>query len=638
MFRIRLLLLFLFFAKLIFAQEIYINAQGGTIYKFNPSNCNLRVLCTINYSETFTDIGFHPDGNIYQITTNGELHLIDTLNATSTVVHTFPQGVMYTSLVFDANGNALVADRDIGYLYQYNLINNTETLLGTLPEGAAGDLTYNSGKLIYVSDNYHFWEINLSDFSRSTLLYTEDRTFRVFSVFSLSNYCGNKTETFYDKGSSIYKLDIENGTSQYVCDLNFRVYGGASQFEFLAQNPVKLILKQKENLTCTNLGRIELSANGGEPPYLFSIDGTNFQPDSTFVNINANSYLLYVRDAKGCEDTISTQILNESSVQVQVQKFNTTCGETNGIIRIQATSPLPLQYSISSGLSFSDTTLYRQLSAGNYTVVVTNGIDCTITQSVTIHSSISAPAILSIVQQDSSCTLPNILINATGGNGQLTYCVGVSTCNNSGTFTNTQAGEYIFTVSDSLGCLTDSVFTVLNYSPVKISEVKANSTACKQNFGSIIVDAQGGKEPISYYLNGVNHFQHQAFNNLERGIYTIEVKDDRNCIDSAKVSILDSCDIYVPNVFTPNYDGRNDVFTFYSGANNLFIHNFSIYNRWGEKIYECNDFAYDANSMNCFWDGYFKNKKQIPQVFVYMLDYTLNGIRNHKKGNFTLMN
>jgi gliding motility-associated-like protein len=86
---------------------------------------------------------------------------------------------------------------------------------------------------------------------------------------------------------------------------------------------------------------------------------------------------------------------------------------------------------------------------------------------------------------------------------------------------------------------------------------------------------------------------------------------------------------YIPNIFSPNNDGNNDI---------LFVHGenikeltFSIYNRWGNKMFESND-------IKVGWNGKYKGNDCETGVYVYMANITYsNGETFFKKGNVTLV-
>jgi gliding motility-associated-like protein len=80
------------------------------------------------------------------------------------------------------------------------------------------------------------------------------------------------------------------------------------------------------------------------------------------------------------------------------------------------------------------------------------------------------------------------------------------------------------------------------------------------------------------------------------------------------VNVSEECDptFYIPNSFTPNADGRNDVFEVYGNL----ITNFQIkiFNRWGELFFESDD-------INRGWDGKYQNEDVQEDVYVYLITY-----------------
>ncbi|MFI5163798.1 MAG: gliding motility-associated C-terminal domain-containing protein, partial [Bacteroidia bacterium] len=87
--------------------------------------------------------------------------------------------------------------------------------------------------------------------------------------------------------------------------------------------------------------------------------------------------------------------------------------------------------------------------------------------------------------------------------------------------------------------------------------------------------------------------------------------------------------VYVPNAFSPNGDGENDVLFVY--GNCIIEMKLIIYNRWGEIVYE----GIDPKKG---WDGVFKEKMENTAVFDYYLTYKLiTGAEGSKKGNISLV-
>lgn len=103
----------------------------------------------------------------------------------------------------------------------------------------------------------------------------------------------------------------------------------------------------------------------------------------------------------------------------------------------------------------------------------------------------------------------------------------------------------------------------------------------------------------------------------------------QNTGSASAVTLLPSLEIFVPNTFTPNGDGKNDVLKAY--GNNIQSMNFMIFNQWGEKVYETKD-------VNGSWDGTYKGKLQPVGVYVFVLNgTTTDGKTFNKKGSINLL-
>jgi gliding motility-associated-like protein len=118
--------------------------------------------------------------------------------------------------------------------------------------------------------------------------------------------------------------------------------------------------------------------------------------------------------------------------------------------------------------------------------------------------------------------------------------------------------------------------------------------------------------------------------------YTLTIEDEnQTCILEKSISIIveeiicKEPNIFVPNAFTPNGDGNNDILF----VNGRFLDQieFSIYNRWGEKVFE-------TKNQNTGWDGTYKGMNADPAVFVYHLKaICIGGEEYYQQGNITLI-
>jgi gliding motility-associated-like protein len=90
------------------------------------------------------------------------------------------------------------------------------------------------------------------------------------------------------------------------------------------------------------------------------------------------------------------------------------------------------------------------------------------------------------------------------------------------------------------------------------------------------------------------------------------------------------CEIWVPNVFTPNGDGRNDVFRVVGNVGRMSQFSLSIFDRWGQRVFYTSD-------RHQGWDGYYNGSACIMGTYVYLLEYEVNGRPVVEKGNFHLI-
>ncbi len=141
----------------------------------------------------------------------------------------------------------------------------------------------------------------------------------------------------------------------------------------------------------------------------------------------------------------------------------------------------------------------------------------------------------------------------------------------------------------------------------------------------------------SIYLNCTNCANPVA-TPLRSTNYVVEVTNNIGCIakDTINIYVLcESSNLFIPNTFSPNNDGSNDVF--YIRANGkLEISNFKIFNRWGQEVFYRSSVT--PNDPAQGWNGVFNNSKLTSDVYVYMLDILCDKEKKTTiKGNVTLL-
>lgn len=126
----------------------------------------------------------------------------------------------------------------------------------------------------------------------------------------------------------------------------------------------------------------------------------------------------------------------------------------------------------------------------------------------------------------------------------------------------------------------------------------------------------------------------------EHYIQLIATYNDK-CVDSiSKVVFVRRCDVYIPNVFTPNNDGKDDFFTAYGGVNTSMIRSIKIFDRWGELVFSKNDYPLNVEYLG--WDGSVSTRSKSygvnSAVFIYMIEVEFtDGSTEMFTGDVTLL-
>jgi gliding motility-associated-like protein len=124
---------------------------------------------------------------------------------------------------------------------------------------------------------------------------------------------------------------------------------------------------------------------------------------------------------------------------------------------------------------------------------------------------------------------------------------------------------------------------------------------------------------------------------IQTTTFTVRVEKD-GCSDSDKATIFVRKDrvLFVPNAFSPNNDGINDVFLVFAGPQVARVKSFLVFDRWGETVYQYYDFP--PNDSAYGWDGTHRGKKFNPAVFTWFAEIEfVDGATEIFEGDVSLM-
>jgi gliding motility-associated-like protein len=362
-----------------------------------------------------------------------------------------------------------------------------------------------------------------------------------------------------------------------------------------------------------NSGEILLTAAGGTPPYQYSIDnGTTMHGAGTFNGLAADGYDTYIEDANGCQATGVSILFEPTPLTLSTVVTDNTCNSANAICdgeivaTVQGGSP-PYTYAWSNGVT---TATASGICAGNVDLTVTDENGCAISElAITIAEPLPVE-LVSVTRNHPLCNGEcNGSINILANNATSYSIDNGVTFLPTGDFTDLCPGDYPIIITDANGCPATGSATLLNPDPVMADFMFTPDSAVVSN---PVFDL------TSTSINSTSHYWYYVDDSDTTLIYDlaptikfpedgpntyttcIVAYNDNFCYDTLcqELVVGDEFYIFVPNSFSPNGDGINDVF--YPVVNNYNENKFEFYvfNRWGQIIFTSEDPDYGWNGIH----------------------------------------
>jgi gliding motility-associated-like protein len=415
-------------------------------------------------------------------------------------------------------------------------------------------------------------------------------------------------------------------------------------------------------LTCivdeVTIGANDNSVNPAENTYQWTTTtgtivsgGTTLMPT---VSATGTYTLTATNTISGCDISIPTQIVGDfdapSAFASAIDQFDCVTFEITLDGTGSATgSTISYEWSTIAGVIESGaTTINPVISApGDYTLLVTDsGNGCASIVVVTVTADTDVPTIAGTQVIDPNCFGENngsiTLDNVLGGQLPYLYSIDGGALAPINQFGFLSAGEYDILVQDANGCETNQVISIIDPQELLV-ELGDNQTIGLGDEFELSAQIVGGYDTIMWSVNCpdslcADQYELSIFP-LNTVSYNVTVVDGNGCIttDQITISVEKGREVYIPNVFTPNGDGPNDYFMVYAGKEVAKVHEFKIFNRWGEQVFARQDFDPKEENTNDGWDGTFDNKRMNPAVFVYYVDIEfIDGRREILKGDVAL--
>ncbi|MBK7387909.1 MAG: SprB repeat-containing protein [Bacteroidetes bacterium] len=287
---------------------------------------------------------------------------------------------------------------------------------------------------------------------------------------------------------------------------------------------LELAITQQEATCAAANGELNTTFTGGSGPvsYLWSDGSTN----ATLSNLLAGNYTCTITDSLGCADVETIQLNAIDPPQIIIDSVqNVLCngGSTGAIFISVQDGASPFTYLWSNGAIVDD---INTLTAGTYTVTVTDADLCTASLPVTVTEPFALND--SVQTTNASCGSNNGSITVFPYDGTSPYTYLWSNAQTTATISSLTAGTYTVTITDANLCTRQRTSTILNTGSPVIAVDSVRAVACNGGAtGGVFISASGGVTPYSYlWSNGAIT---QDINNVVSGTYTVTVSDASLC-------------------------------------------------------------------------------------------------------------
>jgi gliding motility-associated-like protein len=443
---------------------------------------------------------------------------------------------------------------------------------------------------------------------------------------SISNFNNTHTYVFSPAGPTV---DASGNINNMIIGTNYTVIareGGcdsnpSANFSNQAQTSAPATpLISTAPPTCSSNGVSTITNYNAAFTYTFSPAGPTVAANGTVNNMNTGVSYTVISNDGACNSATSSSFSISPALPVpaipQISTSAPTCVSA-GVSTISNYDSANTYSFNPSGPSVSSTGEISGMNVGvSYTVTANNG-SCNSGASNSFQNApeTQQPAAPQISVLPPSCT-ENGMASISNFDVNLNYIFSPSgpTFNTDGTISNMNTGISYTATSNDGACNSDpssffSIQSQLTATPINLS---SEIVVCRDSL--LIINAGSGF--ASYLWNtGANT---ATISPSTSGVYSVTAIDDNGCEAYAETSVQFTecsvvCSLQVPNAFTPDNNGINDIFKPVSLCLPEFYELF-IYNRWGELVF-------NSSSFNRGWDGVYKGVPALIGEYVWFVNY-----------------
>lgn len=359
--------------------------------------------------------------------------------------------------------------------------------------------------------------------------------------YSANNGPYQSDNTFTNLAGGKYSIKVRDGNG-CVFTLNNVVVG--------LKPPVVGVVTQTSNVNCfgEKTAAFNVAPSGGTAPYT----NYNWSSGATGPSVSqagAGQYSVTITDSKGCQGTSSIIITEPPllTASLSLSDFNgyeiSCAGGSNGSIDVTPAGGIaPYSYAWSTGSTSQN---IAGLTAGNYSITITDGNGCKSNASSTLTEPARALAVNIQSKNNITCFGANdgqITLTSEGGVGTRSYSTDGNTFQLSPVFSSLAPDTYKIIAKDINGCIAlTSDVKIETPTALAISSIIKSSPVCNgTSDGSLTIASSGGVAPYHYTLDGINYQDSKIFSGLTSGGYILTMKDSVGCeLSSALQSLVD---------------------------------------------------------------------------------------------------
>ncbi len=387
----------------------------------------------------------------------------------------------------------------------------------------------------------------------------------------------------------------------------------------------------------------------------YDIDGNPISNAEEIIVDQAGMYIIELLDTiTGCENRDTLEVfLNENyPIITSAEDAVLPCDSEDGILTVTVADDPGYQYDWSSitgtivGASNTETIAIN--GVGEYIVEITDPVsNCTSTDTLLVTQLTSEVDLTQLNAADVSCLGENDGLiswqDISGGTEPYeVYLNGDLIDAPDGLIESLEPGEFLLEIIDANGCSFENVLNI-EEGPSYDATAEELITIDQGESGQLNVVTSIPENQIDHiiweptdYLSCTDCLNPISTppSDIE---YVVTIIDINGCWvqDTIRIVVRERINIYVPNTFSPNDDGLNDFFTIYSNGITEILE-LSVYNRWGEEVFNRQNFA--ANEPSLGWDGRFKQRALNPGVFAYYAIVVFgDGSQEILKGDVTII-